>query len=298
MALDSARKAKATAPSSVCETVQELRDWRQKLDGSDLKVGFVPTMGALHDGHAALIRRARAECDKVVVSVFVNPLQFAPHEDFDKYPRPFERDRELCDSLGVDCIFHPGTGELYANPSQQLTTTVVPPLSLTGTMEGAWRPGFFTGVATVVCKLFYLVRAHFAYFGEKDYQQLQVVKRLVSDISIDTVIVGLPTVRESDGLALSSRNVYLSTSQRAIAPALHKQLAELIQAVESGTPVQDALLSARQKLSAIPGIALQYLELCHADTLAPLERRAVKPMVALIAAKLGDVRLIDNIVVR
>jgi len=283
-----------TACTKVCRSLSELRAWRQTAGG---QIALVPTMGALHDGHITLIRQAKAQADIVVVSIFVNPLQFAPHEDYSKYPRTFERDLSLCEREGVDAIFHPSVDELYGTPSQQTTTTVVPPPSLTETMEGKFRPGFFTGVATVVCKLFTAVRPDTAFFGEKDYQQLQVVKRMVADLNMPIAIAAVPTVREGDGLALSSRNVYLNPEQRALAPLLQKTLVQIRDAISAGTTVNAALAEGRNKLNNTTGITLQYLEICDGNTLEPLNSPR-KPMVVLLAAKLGDVRLIDNIVIR
>jgi pantoate--beta-alanine ligase len=296
MSRDSVQR-QAITRALVVETTDEMRHWRKSLEGTSAVLGLVPTMGALHDGHMTLIRRARAECGKVAVSIFVNPLQFGPNEDFDKYPRTLERDVQLCIEAGVDVIFHPPVKDLYANSEQALTTTVVPPSSLTDCLDGRFRPGFFTGVATVVSKLFAIVEADVAYFGEKDYQQLQVVRRLVADLSIPTKIVGVATVRESDGLALSSRNIYLSEEQRKLAPILQRTLRQLMQSLEAGTSAEAALSKGRQALESTAGLTLQYLELCHGDSLQPLQQ-AAKPMVALVAAKLGNVRLIDNIIAR
>ncbi|HEY9772736.1 MAG TPA: pantoate--beta-alanine ligase [Planktothrix sp.] len=287
----------STTRCQIVESTDAMRRWRQSIEGTGETLGLVPTMGALHEGHLTLIRRARTQCGRVAVSIFVNPLQFGPNEDFDKYPRTFERDVQLCEEAGVDVIFHPSVEDLYAHPAQALTTTVVPPSTLSDCLDGAFRPGFFTGVATVVSKLFAIVRADSAYFGEKDYQQLQVVKQMVADLSIPIEIVGCPTVRQSDGLALSSRNIYLSEEQRLLAPVLQTVLRQLIDAVEKGSQVSAALAAGRQRLRSTAGVELQYLELCHADSLKPLDR-AHRPMVALVAAKLGSVRLIDNIVAR
>jgi pantoate--beta-alanine ligase len=284
----------------LCETLAQYRSWRDSVSpGTDelrSRIGFVPTMGALHDGHLSLMARARQECDKVVVSIFVNPLQFAPHEDFGRYPRPFERDLSLCEQAGVDALLHPAAEEIYGADRQNVTR-VVPPDSLTSTMEGAFRPGFFTGVATVVCKLFNIVRADVAYFGEKDYQQLQVITKMVADLNLPVTIVPVPTMREADGLAMSSRNVYLNPDQRRLAPLLHATLDGVKTQVLAGNDVSGALKSARERLAAEPGVELQYLELVDAASLVPLSK-GVTPFVVLVAAKLGDVRLIDNIVVR
>lgn len=300
MTSDKVVQAPSVPRVELCRNIATYNAWRNGLalaSGAAMPViGFVPTMGALHEGHMTLIERARAECDKVVVSIFVNPLQFAPHEDFDKYPRPFERDLAMCEAAGVDAIFSPMVEEIYGSSSRDHVTKVVPPEELTATMEGAFRPGFFTGVATVVCKLFNIIRADRAYFGEKDYQQLQVVQRMVVDLNLPVTIEPVATVRESDGLAMSSRNVYLSQEQRSLAPVLNKVLCQVRDEILSRKPVAEALERGRSQLSQTAGIELQYLEACHAKTLVALTEPQ-KPFVVLVAAKLGDVRLIDNVVV-
>lgn len=259
-------------------------------------IGFVPTMGALHDGHATLMRNARKECDFVVVSIFVNPLQFGPNEDFDRYPRSFPGDLQICRNQGVDAIFHPVVNEIYPRNLSELTK-VVPPIALIEHLCGAVRPGHFEGVATVVLKLFNIVRPDRAYFGEKDFQQLTVIRRMVEDLDLAVKIVGVPTVREKDGLAMSSRNTYLSADERALAPRIHASLTELVNDMERGDPIPSALRKQRAELERIPNLTLQYLAVCDAATLAPLTVPQ-KPMVVLVAAKLGNVRLIDNVIVR
>mgnify|MGYP000122278255 CR=1 FL=1 len=293
----------------VADTLARMKAWRlangaswlaerSESDGdknSFLSVAFIPTMGALHDGHIELVRRARAEADLVVVSIFVNPFQFAPHEDFDKYPRTFNSDLELLNSVGVDCIFCPSEKEIYPHGRQSIVS-VVPASPLNDTLEGAFRPTFFKGVATVVTKLFNLVQPHMSFFGEKDFQQLLVIKALACDLNLPVAIVGVPTVREPDGLAMSSRNAYLDSTSRALAPVLHQALSSVVSAFESKVPAAAALEKAQALIKAESKFDLQYLSLCHAETLEPLSEFA-KPFVVLLAAKLGDVRLIDNIVV-
>jgi pantoate--beta-alanine ligase len=279
--------------------VAELSAWRKDLrldkDGSAI-VGFVPTMGALHEGHMSLIRKARLECQFVVVSIFVNPLQFGISEDLSKYPRPFAKDLEFCRQAGVDLIFHPSVAEMYGG-DETASTTVVPPPSLISILCAAFRPGHFIGVATVVLKLFNMVQANVAYFGEKDYQQLAVVKRMVQDLNVPIKIVGVPTGRDIDGLALSSRNVYLNEDERAMAPALYRTLCEVGNAARNDIPLQTALAKARSHIRQLADVELQYLEACDADTLETLVETTL-PMVILVAAKFGSVRLIDNIIVR
>jgi pantoate--beta-alanine ligase len=230
------------------------------------------------------------------VSIFVNPYQFAPTEDFDKYPRTFERDLALLTEAGVDCVFYPSEQEMYPHGRDGIVS-VQPGSPLNDTLEGAFRPTFFRGVSTVVLKLFALVEPHIAYFGEKDFQQLLVIKALTRDLNLPLQIVGVPTVRESDGLAMSSRNAYLEADKRNLAPVLHKTLSAVKEGYGGGIKLAEALSQAKSKLSEVPQIELQYLSVCHAGTLMPLDEFAL-PFVVLVAAKLGSVRLIDNIVVR
>lgn len=294
-----------TGKPFIADSLAKLRQWRAGhgdawiSSGKGQKVAFVPTMGALHAGHLELVKHARAQADLVVVSIFVNPYQFGPTEDFDKYPRTFERDLELLSPLGVDCVFYPTEKEMYP-AGRDAIVSVTPAHPLNDTLEGAFRPSFFRGVATVVTKLFTLVQPHIAFFGEKDFQQLLVIKALTTDLNLPLEVVGVPTVREADGLALSSRNAYLDSAARKLAPILHEALTEVVSASQVGVSVEDAVKGASLIISAEPEFALQYLAVCNADTFEPLELAAKfsKPFVVLVAAKLGEVRLIDNIVVR
>lgn len=277
--------------------VEELRLWRQEIaQASELRatplLGFVPTMGALHDGHMALVQRALSECKNVIVSIFVNPLQFGANEDLDKYPRTLQSDVDKLQEAGAHAVFHPAVEEMYG-PGE--TTRVVPPAELTDRLCGLFRPGHFAGVATVVTKLFGQVCPDVAYFGEKDFQQLAVIKRIVADLDIPVKVVGVPTVRESDGLAMSSRNVYLNKEQRQIAPELHRSLSLIAENIRSKrVSVSKALQEARKRIGELPGVALQYLEVCNPHSLQPTED-ATNTLVVLVAAKFGDVRLIDNL---
>jgi len=274
-----------------------VRLWRRNATVKGERVGFVPTMGALHEGHLSLMRAARNECDRVVASIFVNPLQFAPHEDFGKYPRTFQRDLELMSAEGVDAVFYPNEKEMYPE-GRESVTRVVPPCELADCLEGHFRPGFFTGVATVVAKLFNIVLPEAAFFGEKDYQQLLVVKRMVGDLNLPIQVTPVATVREADGLALSSRNVYLSEEERKIAPMLNRTLNFVKDAAQSGQlSLEAALEKGRADLKALPDVELQYLEARQADTFQPAAQFEL-PMVVVLAAKLKNVRLIDNVVVR
>ena len=290
---------KSATETKVIETISDYRSWRAEQIATQSErplIGFVPTMGALHDGHMTLISRAVRECEKVVVSIFVNPMQFGPNEDFDRYPRTFERDLSRCRDAGVSVVFFPAAEELYAN-GHETSTKVIPPAELTDRLCGAMRPGHFVGVATVVLKLFSIVQPEQAYFGEKDYQQLAIIKRMVSDLNLPVKVVPVPTVRESDGLALSSRNLNLSSDERKRAPDLYRTLCVVREdTISRRRNLKEALNAAREKLRKTPEFSLQYLEACDPLTLEPLEE-AKTPMLLLVAAKLGSVRLIDNLIV-
>jgi pantoate--beta-alanine ligase len=247
-------------------------------------------MGALHEGHLALVRRAREVAGRVVVSVFVNPTQFAPTEDFAAYPRDEEADLAALGRLGVDAVFAPSVGEMY--PDGFATSVAV-----AGPAEGLetdFRPHFFGGVATVVAKLLIACTPDCAIFGEKDYQQLMVIRRVVADLGLPVEIVALPTVREADGLALSSRNAYLSPAERQAAPALHKSLTRAAAAIRAGAPVERVLAAAAADLR-VAGFRVDYFALRNADTLAPVVDLKREPLRLLAAAWLGKTRLIDNI---
>ncbi|MBA3859998.1 MAG: pantoate--beta-alanine ligase [Cyanobacteria bacterium PR.3.49] len=283
--------------TQVLECVDAVRLWRRNATVKGERVGFVPTMGALHEGHLSLMRAARKECDRVIASIFVNPLQFAPHEDFGKYPRTFQKDLELMSEEGVDAVFYPNEKEMYPE-GRESVTKVFPPTELADCLEGHFRPGFFIGVATVVAKLFNIVLPEAAFFGEKDYQQLLVVKRMVSDLNLPIQVTPVPTVREKDGLALSSRNIYLSEQERKVAPLLNRSLNFVKDSAQSGElSLQAALEKARAELQGLPDVELQYLEARQADTFQTVAQFEL-PMVVVLAAKLKNVRLIDNVVVR
>jgi pantoate--beta-alanine ligase len=252
-------------------------------------VGVVPTMGALHDGHLSLARAARRQSDRVIVTIFVNPMQFGNPEDLAKYPRDEARDLALLEAEGVDVLFAPGPEEVY--PEGFATRVTV--FGVSEPLEGAFRPGHFEGVATVVTKLLGMTQAGRAFFGEKDWQQLQVVRRLVADLNIPTRIIGCPTIRDPDGLAMSSRNARLSAPELAVAPALHRAMAAAAAAVRSGAPVAEALAEARRAVLAAGFAEVEYLELRGAEGLEPLVTLD-RPARILAAAVLGAVRLIDN----
>jgi pantoate--beta-alanine ligase len=255
-------------------------------------IGLVPTMGALHEGHLSLVRGAVEGCDFVVVSIFVNPTQFGPDEDLDSYPRDLEGDAAKVEELGADLVFAPSPNEMYA-PNACTTVSVD---VLTEGLCGAHRPGHFDGVTTVVCKLLNIVTPDRAYFGRKDYQQLTVIRRMVRDLDMPVEVIGLPTVREEDGLALSSRNEYLSERERAAAPKLHEALEAGAEAARDGATGAEVERLVATQLGEEPLFDLQYVKAVDANTLQPLGDES-GPMVIAAAAYLGDTRLIDNVAV-
>jgi pantoate--beta-alanine ligase len=257
------------------------------------KTALVPTMGALHEGHLSLVRIAQQRAERVIVSIFVNPTQFAPNEDLATYPRTFAADVEAVAKLKVDLVWAPSVETMYP---VGFATRIVPGAAAVAGLEDAVRPQFFAGVATVVAKLLIQCEPDIALFGEKDYQQLKVVTRLAADLGLKTQIVGAPIVRERDGLALSSRNRHLLLSERLSAPALYRVLTESASAIAAGGPVA-AVLEKGRKAIADAGFRLDYLEARHADTLAPLTGSGNEPIRLLVAARLGNTRLIDNVAV-
>jgi pantoate--beta-alanine ligase len=271
------------------KTIAEFSRWRA---GATPSVGFVPTMGYLHEGHLSLVRRARAENGSVAVSIFVNPTQFGPGEDFERYPRDLNRDLGLLDAGRVDAVFTPEVDEMY--PAGASTTVDVEAIS--GILEGASRPGHFRGVATVVCKLFHSVQPDRAYFGEKDYQQLKVIQRMVHDLRMGVEVVGCPTIREPDGLAMSSRNVYLRPPERRAAAALSQALVQAERLCKDGVADASKLQAEVQaKLDEEPLIRTDYVAVVHPQTLLPLETPASAGAVICLAVWIGRTRLIDNI---
>jgi len=274
----------------LCRTKNELQN-ALKAQGANPIIGFVPTMGALHEGHLALVRQARRENEIVVVSIFVNPIQFNNSEDLEKYPRNLDYDLELLKEVGCDIVFAPETAEMY--PEKPTETYHFGALETV--MEGAFRPGHFNGVAVVVKRLFDLTKPTAAYFGEKDFQQLAVIRALVEQENLAVEIVACPTVREHDGLAMSSRNARLSEEDRRIAPQIQKILRDCRDLVDVFTPVQLKTF-AEEQLKKIPRTKLEYFEIVNAKTLQPIEKWDDCPRrVACVAIWLGDVRLIDNV---
>ena len=275
----------------IITTIAEMQSLAESLRRSGKTIGFVPTMGFLHEGHLSLMRRAGQENDIVVASIFVNPTQFGPKEDLAKYPRDAEGDRKKCESAGVEYLFMPEVREMY--PEEP--TVFVQVEKITEVLDGAVRPGHFRGVATVVTKLFNIVKPHRAYFGQKDFQQCAVIKRMVKGLDLDVEVVVLPTMREPDGLAMSSRNSYLSPEQRATATVLYRALCAGEELIGAGVHEPEKV---RQKMRAVlltvEGIGIDYAEVADPDTLAPLHAMQDR-IVLLIAARIGSTRLIDNL---
>jgi pantoate--beta-alanine ligase len=262
--------------------------WRHAGD----EIGVVPTMGALHAGHDSLVTRARRENQRVIVSVFVNPAQFAPNEDFEAYPRPFDQDRARLEALGVDAIFHPPVDQIYPPAFK----TRVDPGPLAELLEGKSRPGHFGGVLTLVLKLFNLTQPKRAYFGQKDFQQVVLVRQLVRDLALPVRIVAVPTVRHPDGLAMSSRNMYLTPAERQVAPAIHNAVDAAANGFDAGlTDPVELEAAARSMLEGAPGLTIEYVSVVDETTLRR-PQRAVPGSVLLVAVKLGSTRLIDNVV--
>jgi pantoate--beta-alanine ligase len=279
---------------AIVRTVATLRRAVARFRDAGETVALVPTMGALHAGHLALVRRAKRRCDRVVVSIFVNPTQFGPSEDLSTYPSTFDADIEALIAERADLVWAPGAvTEMY--PAGFATEVSLAGPATVG-LEDRFRPHFFKGVATVVAKLLLQCLPDVAMFGEKDFQQLRVVERMAADLDIPVRIVGAPTVRERDGLALSSRNVYLSAEERAAAPAIHRALRDAASAISGGTAIAEAVAEQRARL-AQAGFAVDYFEARHAGTLESIDSMKQGPVRLLVAAKLGRTRLIDNVAV-
>lgn len=289
------RKSKSTAKKlarpRVLRTLSAMRTWSAQVRGKRETVALVPTMGALHAGHLALVRLAKRRADRVVVSIFVNPAQFAPNEDFSSYPRTWDADIAALSELSVDAIWAPGVATMYPDG---FATKIAPGGPALAGLEDKFRPHFFGGVCTVVAKLLLQVASDFATFGEKDYQQLKVVTAMARDLDIPTKIVGLPTVREKDGLAMSSRNAYLSADERAAAPTLHRVLKECAARLKAGQPLATTLGEGEAEIESA-SFAVDYFEARHAETLTKVASLADGPVRLLVAAKIGRTRLIDNI---
>ena len=277
----------------ICYTIKDVRERVNAWKREGLTVGFVPTMGYLHKGHKSLMEAARANNDKVVVSVFVNPMQFGPNEDLESYPRDFEKDSALCESVGVDLIFHPEPEEMYADGF----CSYVDMNGLTTELCGKSRPIHFRGVQTVVLKLFNIVKPDTAYFGQKDAQQLAVIKRMVKDLNVDTEIVGCPIVREADGLAKSSRNTYLNPDERKAALILSRSLKLGRELIENGETDSKAVIkSITDSINTEPLAKIDYVDVVDFDTITPVDKIGKSVLVA-IAVYIGKTRLIDNFII-
>jgi pantoate--beta-alanine ligase len=278
---------------TIVRTVPTLRRALDAFRARKATITLVPTMGALHDGHVSLIRQAKQRAKRVVVSIFVNPTQFAPDEDFGSYPRTWKEDVKKLTAENVDVIWHPDVKTMYPDGFATRIATEGP--AVVG-LEDRFRPHFFDGVATVVGKLFTQVRPDFAIFGEKDFQQLRVVTRMAEDLDLGVKVIGCKTMRERDGLAMSSRNVYLAPEERRIAPELFRAMKESAKKLKAGEEI-DAAMAAGCEIIKVAGFALDYFELRHARTLEPVSSIRDGPLRILVAAKIGATRLIDNIAV-
>ncbi len=277
----------------ICKTKAETGTALATFRKSGESIGLVPTMGYLHEGHMTLVRAATAECDRVVVSIFVNPTQFGPNEDLASYPRDPDRDLEMLHSAGVDVVFMPSQDEMYPIDNK----TIVDVTGLSSILVGKLRPGHFRGVATVVTKLLNIIQPDRAFFGKKDYQQLRVIKTMVRDLDIPVRIIGVPTVRESDGLAMSSRNVRLTAVDRKAAVILFKSLNAADKLVATGLTARQLEREVRDMIDAEPRANVQSVDVRDAETLAPITGRIAAPAVVLLAVRFGDVLLIDQRVI-
>lgn len=273
-------------------TIEALREIRREWQLAGKRIGFVPTMGNLHAGHLSLVTEAKKHADIVVVSIFVNPLQFGADEDLDNYPRTLEQDSQQLAEMGVDVLFTPSVDAIYPRGLEQQTFVEVPGISYM--ICGASRPGHFRGVATIVSKLFNMVQPNSAFFGEKDYQQLQVIKAMVTDLSMNLSIHGIPTMRHDDGLAMSSRNGYLTPQERTAAPLVYAAITRIKSEIELGRRDFMNMVEQENALLAVAGFKPDYIEIRDEFTLQPASFEA-KELVVLIAAFLGKTRLIDNI---
>ena len=274
----------------LAHTIKEAREEISRARCEDKVIGFVPTMGALHEGHLTLVRRAREQCDYVCISIFVNPAQFGPNEDLNKYPRTLESDIEKCKEAGVDLIFVPSPAEMYPEGFNSWVKVK----GLTEVLEGQIRPGHFRGVTTVCAKLFNIIDPDFAFFGTKDYQQLKVIEKMVRDLNMRLKIVSVETVRESDGLAMSSRNAYLSSDERHAALILSKSLQMAKEAFSSGERNAETIQELVENfIKAEQSANIDYIAVVDAETLISIDK-IIKPAVVLLAVRIGKTRLIDN----
>jgi pantoate--beta-alanine ligase len=278
-------------PPLIARTLPALRRGLDTLRARKATVALIPTMGALHDGHIALVRLAKCRADRVIVSIFVNPAQFAPTEDFGAYPRTWKADLARLAAEGVDLVWNPDVKVMYP---AGFATKILTEGPATAGLEDRFRPHFFGGVTTVVGKLFTQTRPDMALFGEKDFQQLKVVTRMARDLDLGVKVIGATTVRERDGLAMSSRNVYLSTDERAAAPVLYRALKAAAKRLKAGDDIKATMQAAADAITE-GGFALDYVEARHAESLAPVSSLKDGPLRLLVAAKIGNTRLIDNV---
>jgi pantoate--beta-alanine ligase len=275
-------------------SIDEMRSASRAARQSGRRLGFVPTMGALHEGHLSLVRAARSSADIVAASIFVNPTQFGPNEDLAKYPRSFERDRDLLQNQGVELLFAPSVEEMY--PAGAVTWVTVEELS--NKLDGRSRPGHFRGVTTVVSKLFHIVEPDVAFFGQKDAAQVAIIRRMVRDLNLPVHITVCPIVREPDGLAMSSRNAYLDPEQRKEALVLQRSLLGVQQLIEQGeSSASNLIVAGRQEFADKPSVRLDYFEIVNPDTLDPIQAIEDRALIA-VAAYVGSTRLIDNLLIR
>jgi pantoate--beta-alanine ligase len=278
----------------VIKTIKEMKEFSSQARGAGKTIAFVPTMGFFHEGHLSLMREGRKRADLLIVSLFVNPTQFAPHEDLKNYPRNFERDRQMAEEVGTDILFAPEADEMY--PPDHQTRVLVE--KVTQNLCGRSRPTHFRGVTTVVMMLFEIVTPHVTLFGEKDYQQLVTIRQMVKDLHMSVEVVGMPTVREADGLAMSSRNTYLLPGERKAALSLYRSLQRAKAFLQEGEPRASRILDEMDGiLRSEPLVRMDYVQICDADTLREVDRIEGDVVVAL-AAYLGKTRLIDNLVYR
>jgi pantoate--beta-alanine ligase len=278
----------------IIKTIAEMRSACRSVRGAGKRLGLVPTMGALHAGHLSLVRAARSSCDVVAASIFVNPAQFGPNEDLAKYPRTFERDRELLEKAGVEFLFFPSAEEMY--PAGATTWVTVDGLS--DKLDGRSRPGHFRGVTTVVSKLFHIIEPNAAFFGQKDAAQLAIIRQMVRDLNFPVEVIACPIVREPDGLAMSSRNAYLDTEQRKQSLVLYRSLQKVRKSWGEGERAAVRLAAiGRKEIATEKGVRLDYFEIVDLNNLEPVEDEADGSLVA-VAAWVGDTRLIDNLVLR
>jgi len=276
-------------------TIDEMKEYSREAHRQGKTIGFVPTMGYLHEGHMSLVKAAREQCDVVVISIFVNPAQFGPGEDLDRYPRDIERDKRVSEGCGVDVVFFPSVEDMYPD---RYSTYVELTGAFTDTMCGSSRPGHFRGVTTVVSKLFNIISPNVSYFGQKDAQQAIVIKRMVDDLNMDTEIRVMPIVREKDGLAMSSRNACLSEEERKKAPNIFRSLEQAEGFIAAGESSADKVREEMKKiLGESGGLKIDYLEIVDADDLSPVKAIGGNTLIA-VAAFIGRTRLIDNVLIR